>query len=140
MKPMARKQMRSPLGRAIWLGSAKEGAEHWWKERVTAVALVPLTLWFIGSIVAHSGSDYAVFVTWLKTPFATLMMALLLIALFYHTALGLQVIVEDYVHSAANIPTLILMRLASFVIAAAGVLAVLRISFAINLQAVSTGG
>jgi succinate dehydrogenase / fumarate reductase, membrane anchor subunit len=87
---MVRHQTRSPLGRAAWLGSAKEGVEHWWRERVTAVALVPLTLWFVASIIAHGGSDYSVLVTWLKTPFATLMMVLLLIALFYHTALGLR--------------------------------------------------
>jgi succinate dehydrogenase / fumarate reductase, membrane anchor subunit len=140
MKPMAPKKMRSPLGRAIWLGSAKEGVEHWWQERVTAAALVPLMLWFIGSIIAHSGSDYTVFVTWLKTPVTTLMMVSLLIALFYHTTLGLQLIVEDYVHSTAKIPLLILVRLACFLIATAGILAVLRISCAINPGAVPAGG
>ena len=70
-------------------GSAKEGVEHWWRERVTAVALISLTLWFVPSIIAHSGGDYGEFVEWLKTPLATCMMILLLIALFYHTALGL---------------------------------------------------
>lgn len=136
---MAQKHMRSPLGRAIWLGSAKEGVEHWWKERVTAVALVPLTLWFVGSIIAHSGSNYAAFVAWLKMPLTSLVMILLLIALFYHTALGLQIIIEDYVHSMAKVPVLILMRLACFVFATAGILAVLRIFFAINLRAIPTG-
>ncbi len=126
---MARKYTRSPLARAGGLGSTKEGVEHWWRERVTAVALVPLTLWFATSIIAHSGSDYAVFVTWLKTPSAALMMVLLLIVLFYHTALGLQVIIEDYVHSAAKIPALVLIRLGCFALAAAGILAVLRIVF-----------
>jgi succinate dehydrogenase / fumarate reductase, membrane anchor subunit len=126
---MVGKYTRSPLARASGLGSAKEGVEHWWRERVTAVALVPLTLWFAASIIAHSGSDYAVFVTWLKTPSAALMMVLLLIALFYHTALGLQVIIEDYVHSAAKIPALVLIRLGCFALAAVGILAVLRIVF-----------
>lgn len=126
---MVRHQMRSPLGRAAWLGSAKEGVEHWWRERVTAVALVPLTLWFVASIIAHSGSDYSVLVTWLKTPFATLMMVLLLIALFYHTALGLQVVIEDYFHSAVKIPTLVAMRLGCLVCAVAGILAMLQIAF-----------
>lgn len=127
--PVARKQIRSPLGRAIWLGSAKEGVEYWWRERVTAVALVPLTLWFVGSIISHSGSNYADFVAWLKAPFTTLMMVLFLIALFYHTALGLQVVVEDYVHSALKIPALVAMRLACFTCAAAGILATLHIAF-----------
>jgi succinate dehydrogenase / fumarate reductase membrane anchor subunit len=126
---MARKYTRSPLARASGLGSAKEGVDHWWRERVTAVALVPLTLWFAASIIAHSGSDYAVFVTWLKTPSTALMMVLLLIALFYHTALRLRVIIEDYVHSAAKIPALVLLRLGCFALAAAGILAVLRIVF-----------
>lgn len=128
MTPMTRKHTRSPLGRAIWLGSAREGVEHWWRERVTAVALVPLTLWLVASIIAHSGSDYTVFVTWLKTPLATLMMVLLLIALFSHAALGLQVIIEDYVHSAAKIATLVLVRLTCFGLATAGILAILHIA------------
>ncbi len=126
---MSRMQRRSPLGRAIGLGSAKEGVENWWKERVTAVALVLPTLWFVSSIIAHRSSDYGDFVAWLQMPFVTFMMALLLIALFYHTALGLQVIIEDYVHSTVKIPMLILVRLGCFVLAAAGILAVLHIAF-----------
>ena len=125
---MAQKHMRSPFGRATGLGSAKEGVEHWWRQRVTAVALVPLTLWFVASIIAHRGSDYTVFIAWLKTPLAALMMVLLLIALFYHIALGLQVIIEDYLHSAAKIPALVLVRLGCFALAAAGILAVLRVA------------
>ncbi len=121
--------MRSPLGRAAGLGSAKEGVGHWWRERVTAVALIPLTLWFVVSIIAHSGSDYTAFIAWLKMPLATCMMILLLIALFYHAALGLQVIIEDYVHSAMKIPALVLMRLACFGLVVTGILAVLRIVF-----------
>ena len=86
---MNRESFRSPLGRAIGLGSAKSGCQHWLVQRVTAVALVPLTLWFVASI-AHTGSDYPVFIAWLRTPFAAGGMILLLIALFHHTALGLQ--------------------------------------------------
>ncbi len=126
---MKSQQMRSPFGRAVGLGSAKEGVEHWLRERVTAVALLPLMLWFVVSVVRHSNSDYAAFVTWLKTPLAASLMILLLIALFYHAALGLQVVIEDYVHSAMKIPTLILMRLACFGVTTAGILAVLRIAF-----------
>ena len=94
---------RSPLARAIGLGSAKQGVEHWWAERVSAVALVPLTLWLVASIIAHTGSDYANFIAWLRTPLATILMILLLIASFYHTALGLQVVIEDYVHSGGQV-------------------------------------
>jgi succinate dehydrogenase / fumarate reductase membrane anchor subunit len=85
-------------------------------------------LWFIASIIAHGGRDYIAFIVWLKAPFSTLMMVLLLAALFHHTALGLQVIIEDYVHSAAKIPVMIIMRLSCFALAAAGIIAVLRVA------------
>ena len=73
----------------------KEGAKHWLWERVTAVALIPLSLWFLASIIAHSASDHGAFVDWLRTPTSTSLMILLLAALFYHISLGLQVIIED---------------------------------------------
>ena len=80
--PMNRRSFRSPLARALGLGSAKSGAQHWWAQRVSAIALVPLCLWFVVSIVTHAGSDYAVFVAWIRTPLATSCMILLLVALF----------------------------------------------------------
>jgi succinate dehydrogenase / fumarate reductase, membrane anchor subunit len=126
---MAETHTRSPFARAIGLGSAKEGAETWWRERITAVALVPLTLWFVGSLIARSDSDYTHFISWLKAPVTTFLMVLVTIGAFWHTALGLQVIIEDYVHSAAKIPALILVRLTCFALALAGILAVLRIAF-----------
>src|SRR5579863_8602026 len=101
--------MRSPLGRAIGLGSAKKGVGHWWAERVCAVALVPLTLWFVASIIAHTHSDYVTSIAWLRTPVVTILMILLHIALFDHTALGLQVVIEDYVHSGAKFAALVIM-------------------------------
>jgi succinate dehydrogenase / fumarate reductase, membrane anchor subunit len=125
---MARKSMRSPLARASGLGSAKEGVEHWWRERLTAVALIPPALWFIASMIGHAGSDYVALIAWLRMPSSTLMMVLLLVALFYHTALGLQVIIEDYVHSSVKLLALIIMRLSCFTVAAAGVLAILRVT------------
>lgn len=83
-------RMRSPLGRARGLGSAKEGVEHWWVQRVTAIALVPLMLWLSIALIGGVGSSYTTVVTWLRAPLTTILMVLLLIALFYHTALGLQ--------------------------------------------------
>ena len=103
--------MRSPLARAIGLGSAKEGVGALVGAASFAVALVPLTLWFVASIIAHRGSDYATFIVWLRTPLAAILMILLLIALFYHTALGLQVVIEDYVHSATKFAAVIAARL-----------------------------
>ena len=121
--------MRSPLGHALGLGSAKNGVEHWWLQRVTAIALVPLTVWFAASLIAHAGNNYATFTAWLRTPIATVLTTLLLIALFYHAALGLQVVIEDYVHSKVKIPALLGMRFGCFALAVAGILATLRIAF-----------
>ncbi|WP_339036163.1 succinate dehydrogenase, hydrophobic membrane anchor protein [Bradyrhizobium symbiodeficiens] len=126
---MDRERMRSPLGRAMGLGSAKEGAEHWWMTRVSAVALIPLTLWFVASIIAHTGSDYVTFIVWLRMPLVSILMVLLLIALFYHTTLGLQVVIEDYVHSEAKFGALIAVRLGCVALAVAGILATMRIAF-----------
>jgi succinate dehydrogenase / fumarate reductase membrane anchor subunit len=123
------RNMRSPLARAMGLGSAKEGVAAWWAERVSAVALVPLTLWFVAAIIAHTGSDYAAFIAWLGTPMVAILMILLLIALFYHTALGLQVVIEDYVHSGIKFVWLIAARLGCFALAIAGIMAALRIAF-----------
>ncbi len=126
---MTMKQTRSPLARAGWLGSAKDGVDQWWQARLSAVALVPLGLWFVVSIVVNRESEYATVIAWLKTPFAAVMMVLLLIAVFHHTALGLQVIIEDYVHSPAKFPALIAVRLACVVLAIVGIFAVLLIAF-----------
>ncbi len=126
---MDRERMRSPLGRAMGLGSANEGAEHWWMTRVSAVALIPLTLWFVASIIAHTGSDYVTFIVWLRMPLVSILMVLLLIALFYHTTLGLQVVIEDYVHSEAKFGALIAVRLGCVALAVAGILATMRIAF-----------
>lgn len=125
---MNRQSTRSPLARALGLGSAKTGVDDWWLERVTAVALLPLAIWFVASIIAHVNSDYDAFVHWLATPFTTSAMVLLLIALFYHMALGLQVVIEDYIHGAAKLPVLIAMRLCCVALASAGILANLRIA------------
>lgn len=121
--------MRSPLGRALGLGSAKDGVEHWSLQRVSAIALVPLTVWFAASIMVQTRNDYDVFIVWLKTPAASTLMTLLVGALFYHTALGLQVVIEDYVHSAMKIPALVGMRLGCVALAVAGILAILKITF-----------
>ena len=122
--------MRSPLGRARGLGSAREGVEHWWMQRVSAAAQIPLTLWFVVSLIALTGSDYNAFIAWLKAPFVAILMVLVLVALFHHMALGLQVLVKDYVHSdRAKIPTVVAIRLACFALAVAGIFATVRIAF-----------
>lgn len=124
-----KRSVRSPLGRALGLGSAKGGVEHWWIERVPAVALVPLTVWFTASIVALAGSDHAAVIAWLRMPYATVFMVLLLIALFYHMALGLQVVIEDYSHTGAKFAAFIAVRLGCFALAISGIVAILHIAF-----------
>jgi len=126
---MNRKSMRSPLARAIGLGSAKSGIEHWWAQRISAVALVPLTLWFVASIIAHTASDYAGFMAWLRKPYVTVLMIALLIALFYHLALGLRVIIEDYRHSWTKFAGTIAAQLGCSALMIAGIIATLRIAF-----------
>jgi succinate dehydrogenase / fumarate reductase membrane anchor subunit len=127
---MRDEQQSSLLGRALGLGSAKEGVQHWWAQRLSAVALVPLMLWLVASLVALAGADRAAVVAWLHEPFPAILMILLIIAAFYHMALGVQVVVEDYVHTEwVKIPVLVLNRLIAIAAAVAGIFAVLRIAF-----------
>jgi succinate dehydrogenase / fumarate reductase membrane anchor subunit len=124
-------EMRSPLGRAIGLGSAKEGVGQWWMQRLTAVALVPLTLWFVISVVGHLGADLTTFRRWIGEPGTAIGFILLLIATFYHVSLGVQAVIEDYVHSElAKLGLLVTVRLACSGLAVAGIFAVLRMAFA----------
>jgi succinate dehydrogenase / fumarate reductase membrane anchor subunit len=126
---MMTSRMRSPLGRAIGLGSAKEGVEHWWAQRITAVALVPLSLWFASAVIALAGADLETVQNWIARPLPAILLVLLLIALFYHTSLGLQVVIEDYVHmELAKLGLLIVTRLLCFGFAVAGIFAVLSIA------------
>ncbi|MBO0738973.1 MAG: succinate dehydrogenase, hydrophobic membrane anchor protein [Alphaproteobacteria bacterium] len=126
---MTASRMRSPLGRAIGLGSAKEGVEHWWVQRLTAVALVPLTLWFVIALVGSIGADLESVQNWIGRPLPAILLVLLLIATFYHMSLGLQVVVEDYVHAEfAKLGLIIAVRLFCFAFAVAGIFAVLSIA------------
>ena len=127
---MARRELRSPLGRAIGLGSAKEGVDHWWAQRVSAVALIVLGLWFVASLAALAGADRATVVAWLHGPLAAILTILTLAAVFYHNALGLQVVIEDWVHAeGVKIGAVVLVRLICLALAVAGIFAVLRIAF-----------
>ncbi|MDT0635846.1 succinate dehydrogenase, hydrophobic membrane anchor protein [Spectribacter hydrogenoxidans] len=91
-------QIRSPLARARGLGSAKHGVGHWRVQRLSAVALVPLTFWFVASLATHTGSGYDAAIAWIGSPLVAVLLSLYLAVAFYHSQLGLQVIVEDYVH------------------------------------------
>lgn len=90
---------RSPLSIVRGLGSAKDGTHHWWTQRVTAIILVPLTIWFVCSLMSHIvGHDLRSVKEWFKSPFVAITMIVLLTAMFQHAKLGLQVVIEDYVH------------------------------------------
>ena len=90
--------LRSPLGKARGLGSAKEGSKHWWLQRLSAVALIPLSMWFAVSVMTYASADYQSVLQWIHSPIITVLFLLLIVALFYHAQLGLQVVIEDYVH------------------------------------------
>ncbi|HUI34747.1 MAG TPA: succinate dehydrogenase, hydrophobic membrane anchor protein [Stellaceae bacterium] len=125
------RQMRSPLGRVLGLGSAKEGVQHWWMQRLTAVALVPLIIWFVIAALGMIGADRAAMVAWMHTPMSPVFAILLIVAVVYHLALGLQVVIEDYIHSEAwKLGLIIVMRLWCIVLVGRGVLAVLTLAFA----------
>jgi succinate dehydrogenase / fumarate reductase membrane anchor subunit len=129
-EPRVRSPLRSPLGRAIGLGSAKEGVDHWWAERIGGLALVPLTLWFVISVVQLAGADRTEFIAWVRHPVSAVLLILTLIATFHHNALGLQVVIEDYVENEAlRFGLIIVMKLASILLVALGVFAVLKLAF-----------
>jgi succinate dehydrogenase / fumarate reductase membrane anchor subunit len=125
------KSLRSGIARARGLGSAKEGVGHWWGQRLSALALIPLGLWLVISLVCHAGADRATIVQWLGSPFTLGALALTIIAAFYHAMLGLQVVIEDYVHTkAAKLALIILLQFAAFALAAAAIVSLLVVAFA----------
>jgi succinate dehydrogenase / fumarate reductase, membrane anchor subunit len=125
------RQMRSPLGRVLGLGSAKEGVQHWWMQRITAVALVPLAIWFVFAVLGMIGADRGAMVAWMHGPMSPVFAILLIVAVVYHLALGLQVVIEDYIHSESwKLGLIIVMRLWCIVLVGRGVLAVLTLAFA----------
>ena len=117
--------LRSPLARVRGLGTAKEGVGHWWAQRLTALALVPLSLWFVASMAWLAGADHAMVVDWVDSPLVASLLILLLVATLYHAYLGLQVVIEDYVHhEGAKLVWLLGVKGACLLLAAIGVLSV----------------
>jgi len=90
--------LRTPLGQVRGLGAAKDGTQHWWLQRLTAIALVPLTIWFVISLLQVFGMSRPQVAQWIRSPSTAAPMALFLVAAFWHLKLGLQVVIEDYVH------------------------------------------
>ncbi|MGH6932216.1 MAG: succinate dehydrogenase, hydrophobic membrane anchor protein [Dongiaceae bacterium] len=123
-------RFRSELGRVEGLGSAKEGVTHWWAQRVTAVALVPLTMWLVATLVTHAGADHADMVDWLSSPLSLGLMTSVIAATFHHAQLGLQVAIEDYIqHEAGKILLILTVKLASLALGLTAIVALLVIAF-----------
>ena len=125
--------LRTPLARARGLGSAKEGSHHWWHQRLTAIALVPLSFWFVFSLISMVGADYMTVVYWLRLPFVSVLLILFIVFLFYHTVLGLQVVIEDYIDSEwQKIACIILVKFLGVIGVLASVLSILNVFFGFN--------
>jgi succinate dehydrogenase / fumarate reductase membrane anchor subunit len=123
--------LRSRLGQARGLGSAHEGVHHWWAQRLSALALIPLSLWLVAALVCNAGADYAQVSQWLSQPVTVGALSLTILAAVYHAVLGLQVVIEDYIHTkATKLTLLVLLQLGGFVLVAAAIVSLLVIAFA----------
>ena len=123
-------QFRSPLGKVRGLGSAKDGTHHWWMQRLTAIALVPLVIWFVVSVIALVGKDHAAFKAWVGNPISATLLIILIAATFHHAQLGLQVVIEDYVHGEGlKLAAILVVKGLALVLAGIGIISVLRIAF-----------
>jgi succinate dehydrogenase / fumarate reductase membrane anchor subunit len=123
-------KFRTPLARVRGLGSAKTGTHHWWMQRLTAIALVPLCLWFVASLIVLVTADHATVINWLHAPLVAILCCALVVAVFYHAQLGVQVVVEDYVHEEwLKLAAIVVTKLLALLLAATCLFAVLRIAF-----------
>ena len=121
--------LRSPLGAVLGSGSAKDGTEHWWLQRVTAIALLLLGGWFAFSLTQMDSFAHENVISWMARPFNSVMMMLLGVTLTWHSALGIQVVIEDYVHGPMiKIASLLIAKFAHVFLAIAAVFAVLKIA------------
>ncbi|WP_353210110.1 succinate dehydrogenase, hydrophobic membrane anchor protein [Rhodovarius sp.] len=122
--------MRTPLGRVRGLGSAKSGTHHWWMQRVTSIALLPLTLWFVVSMLSLAGASFAQTRAFLAWPVNAVLMLALIGLTFHHIAAGLQVVVEDYVRKdMQRIAALLVIKGGCWLMALVCAFAVLRVAF-----------
>ena len=122
--------LRSDLGKVRGLGSAKDGTHHWWWQRLTAIALIPLSLWFVWSLLCIAQSSHAEITAWIAKPHVTVGLIALMSALYYHLKLGMQVVFEDYLHQEwMKIGAQIALNFACILGALAASIAILKISF-----------
>ena len=120
--------MRSQLGRVRGLGSSKSGVEHWWVDRLTAIALIPLTVWFVISVLVLLGAAQPVVVAWAARPVNTVLLLALVIMTFHHMQLGLQVVIDDYV-KAGHLAVTLLNKGSAMILGLFAIVAILKMAF-----------
>ena len=121
--------LRSPLGKVLGTGSAKEGVHHWWLQRLTSIALIPLTIWFVVSLLSLPSFDHVVVISWMSGSWTALFLILFVLVATWHSQLGVRVVVEDYVHGGTKTLILVVLTFIHAVVAVAGVFAVLKVAF-----------
>jgi succinate dehydrogenase / fumarate reductase membrane anchor subunit len=123
-----RMSLRTPLSKVRGLGSAKDGTHHFWYQRITAIVLVPLILWICYSLIRMTTMEYESVLIWISSPINTLLLLALVIAVFFHALLGIQVVIEDYIHTEwQKIASIILVKFLVFLAGMASVLAIVKI-------------
>lgn len=121
--------LRAPLAKVKGLGASGEGSHHWWLQRMSALALIPLSFWFVFSMINHIGDSHESAIAWVSQPWVALLLVLYLLFLFFHAQLGMQVVIEDYVHSqTAKFIALMVVKGLTVVAGLAAVFAVLRLA------------
>ncbi len=120
--------LSTPLAKARGLGSAKSGTHHWIAQRLTAIALIPLSIWFVFSLVCMTELSHQAAIEWIQSPLVAVFLLLFIIAMFHHAQLGIQVVIEDYIEcNVVKITGLVLLKLVSIFAALAAAIAVLKI-------------
>jgi len=120
--------LRTPLANVKGLGSAKEGAHHWWMQNLTSIALIPLTLWLAYSIASFGGMSYEEITAWMQSPLVSVSLALLVVVMIYHAQLGIQVIIEDYVGGWLRIASLIMLNFTCIALVFLALFSIIKIS------------
>ncbi|MBK20110.1 MAG: succinate dehydrogenase, hydrophobic membrane anchor protein [Rhodospirillaceae bacterium] len=120
---------RAEIGRVFGLAFSKSSVAHWWVQRLTAVALVPMVLWFVASIAQLAGANIELVREWMSNPVTTVLLILLIVMVFHHAQLGLQVVIEDYVHTEwVKTASITAVKIMATILGLSSLIAVLKIA------------